>query len=456
MGRSVGRLRVVPAAIVKPRVAIGIALIAVYLVLPCVVQPATSQEPDAPPNLPADLRYLSGKHLELITDLPPREDVDDLPAVFDAAVVLWAKYFELPDPQFQSFRPRAFLMKDPQRFRRAGFLPSDLPPFPTGFYRDGRIWLYEQPVAYYRRHLLLHEGVHAFCEELLGGSGSPWYSEGIAEYLALHRWLDNRLQVGINPVAPDEVPFWGRIKLLRQAATSGKPLRLPEVMQFGADAHRQLEPYAWSWAAVFFFENHPAYREPFALCRQHLADRSPAFSQQLVSRYGSNWSHVQLEWYVFIHELEFGYDLSRASLQFEPPRSENAASFSVTLRADQGWLITGIHLEKEQPVQFSARGRYQLAQQPSIWWCEPQGITLHYYRGKPLGALLAAIVPDQDPTTMSRPVLVGKGLIWRPEHSGRLCLKINDSPALLADNAGQLQIVVHKRIESGSVPSSQP
>ncbi|GIW95689.1 MAG: hypothetical protein KatS3mg110_3730 [Pirellulaceae bacterium] len=392
----------------------------------------------------AAFRTLAGKHLELVTDLPPAAETDELPAVFDAAVPLWAAYFGLPREQWQSFRPRAFLIKDAKRFRQAGLMPDDLPPFPTGFQRNGRIWLYEQPAAYYQRHLLLHEGVHAFCEQLLGHSGPPWYAEGIAEFLALHRWVDGKLQIGINPLAPEEVPFWGRIKLIRQAQQSGQLLSLADVMRFGPDAHRQVEPYAWSWAAVFFFENHPDYRDTFGFSRQLLAQGAEDFSAQLRQRYGSNWEQVELNWFVFVRELEFGYDVARAALRFEPPRAQEEKTPVVTLRADQGWLVTSIPIEKGETVRLTAEGRYQLAERPAIWWCEPPGVTLHYYRGKPLGVLLAAIVPDDRPTTMTDPIQVGRRLEWAPGQTGRLCLKINDSPALLADNAGTIRVRVEK------------
>ena len=43
------------------------------------------------------------------------------------------------------------------------------------------LWLHDQPTAYYRRHLLLHEGTHVFMASFLGGCGPGWYMEGTAE-----------------------------------------------------------------------------------------------------------------------------------------------------------------------------------------------------------------------------------------------------------------------------------
>lgn len=390
----------------------------------------------------AGLRELRGKHISIVTDIAAADEVDELPAVFDAAVVEWAKYFGVAAERLEPFQPTAYLMSDKNVFRQAGLFPDDLPPFPTGYQQQGRIWLYQQPAAYYQRHLLLHEGVHAFTQQFFGGSGPPWYTEGIAEFLALHRWSNGHIEIGINPLASEEVPFWGRMKLIQQARDMGTSLTLPEVMRFGPDAHRRVEPYAWSWAAIFFFENHPDYRDAFRACRAELADSSPTFSERLIARLGDRWGQVQLNWSVFVHECDFGYDLARAALVFSPNRTGNFDEATVTVAADRGWHVTGIHVEQARPYQFVATGRYQLALQPKPWWCEPQGVTIHYYRGKPLGALLAAVVPDDDPTRMTAPALVGAQRTWQPPRTGVLCLKINDSPSLLRDNSGTLTVSI--------------
>lgn len=390
----------------------------------------------------AALRHLDGKHLRLITDLESRPDVDELPEVFDAAVLAWTRFWPVSEAQLARFRPTAYLMRDKQIFQRAGLFPEDLPPFPAGYQRQGHIWLYEQPVPYYQRHLLLHEGIHAFMQELLGGSGPPWFSEGMAEYLALHRWSEGRIEVAINPVAPEEVPFWGRIKLIRQAEASGKAMSLLEVVRLGPDAHRRVEAYAWSWAAVFFLDNHPQYRSTFREVWPYISGDGTRFTEELVHRFGDRWTQVQLEWNVFVGECEFGYDVARAAIQFLPPRPLQNEGTQVDVRADRGWIVTGIRLEAGHSYHFEAEGRYQLAQQPKPWWCEPQGITLHYYRGRPLGILMASIQPDAEPTRLTDPIPIGRSATWQPPQSGILCLKINDSPALLADNAGSLTLTI--------------
>ena len=52
---------------------------------------------------------------------------------------------------------------------------------------------------------------------VMGGCGPPWYMEGMAEYLATHRWHDGRLTLGYMPPNRDEVPQWGRIRIIQDA-----------------------------------------------------------------------------------------------------------------------------------------------------------------------------------------------------------------------------------------------
>ena len=112
------------------------------------------------------------------------------------------------------------------------------------------------------------------------------------------------------------------------------------------------------------------------------------------------------------------------------------------------WLQT---LKEEGPSlglgQYSAqiakraKGRYQVADQPPIWWCEPNGVSIRYYRGHPLGILLAAVrpeVPAAGRSPLITPTTIGLAATLTPKHSGTLFFRINDSCAELDDNAGTL------------------
>src|SRR5262249_14224219 len=146
----------------------------------------------------------------LYTDLPSSLAVDELPGVFDQAFLQWCAYFGIDEKDHADWRMTGYLIKDKVRFTAAGLLPDDLPPFLNGYCRGHEIWVYNQPSGnqtsdYYRRHLLLHEGTHGFMFTVLRGCGPPWYSEGMAELLATHRWADGRLQLNRFPSSPAEV-----------------------------------------------------------------------------------------------------------------------------------------------------------------------------------------------------------------------------------------------------------
>ncbi len=164
----------------------------------------------------AGIRKLEGTHLTLFTDLPSQPEVDELPRVYDAAIAPWCDYFHVAPNKVALWKMTGYIMDRKERFQATGLLPEDLPPFLNGYQRGPEMWIYEQPSAYYRRHMLLHEGTHAFMNTQLLGCGPPWYMEGMAELMGTHRWQDGQLQLAYFPRRRDEVPQWGRIKMIRR------------------------------------------------------------------------------------------------------------------------------------------------------------------------------------------------------------------------------------------------
>ena len=108
------------------------------------------------------IRKIAGRRLILFTDLPYDPLIEELPEVFDQAFPVWCKYFSIDPASHATWQMTGFLMKDGDRFRRTGLLPRHLPPFRNGFSVNYDLWLYEQETPYYRRDLLLHDGVSTF------------------------------------------------------------------------------------------------------------------------------------------------------------------------------------------------------------------------------------------------------------------------------------------------------
>ena len=392
----------------------------------------------------AGIRRIPGRHVTLYTDLPSSPRIDELPLVFDAAVPHWCAYFQVPEKNVATWKNVAYLVRDKDRFVRAGLWPSDLPPFLHGYQRGSELWLYEQPSDYYRRHLLLHEGTHAFMHAQLRGAGPPWYMEGVAELLATHRWRENDLTLGYFPQDKSEVPDWGRIKIIKDDFRTGEPKRLQEIMHYDSQAHLRVNAYGWCWAASAFFDGHPAYQQRFREMRKFAADPSPSFTERFARSLKDDEAHVNREWQLYVSQLDYGYDVAREAIETKPTKSFTRGEATTSLVADRGWQSAGIRLAAGKEYRLAAAGRFQLGAKPEIWWSEPGGITIEYYRGRPLGLVLAAIVDESDDNESLNgflsPQAVGMGTTITTKHAGTLYLRVNDDPAKLADNQGEVTV----------------
>jgi len=391
------------------------------------------------------IRRLEGSRLTLYTDLPSHPAIEELPQVFEQAFPQWCSYFQVDGQAYSKWRCTAVLIGETERIVKAGLLPLELPPFRFGFARGREIWFFNPPSDYYRRHLLLHEGTHAFMNSILGNCGPTWYMEGIAELLASHRWEGGKLQMLYFPRNPEELPLWGRIRMIQEDLKANKFLTLEQILELRPRDAESVELYGWCWAAATFFERHPRYHGSFRQLIHWVLQ--PDFNELFRKTLREWWNWAEEEWAVFVHSLEYNHDLSREVLDLTPGWPVPPVGAEVVIAADRGWQNTGLLLEAGKTYLLQAQGRYQLATEPVIWWSEPGGVSIRYYRGRPLGILLAAvwpgIVPGAPPGDAFRnPIPVGLGTRLTPKQTGTLFLRINDSPGELADNAGTLTVRV--------------
>lgn len=407
-------------------------------------RPAPLPEIDENRIAVAGIRKLEGKRLTLYTDLPSQPAVDELPHVFDLAVPQWRQYFGVDPARVGQWRMRGYVMARKEAFAGTGLLPADLPPFLHGFHRGSELWLYEQPSDYYRRHLLLHEGTHGFMKSFLGGAGPPWYLEGTAELLGTHRWKNGVLEMGYFPRSRDETPMWGRIKIVQDDFAAHRGLTLSNVFAMGPRAHLEREPYGWSWAAAAFFDGHPRTQAAFRALKDQVRLGEPGFSEKLRAGLGDEWLHALEEWQLFVSHLEYGYDVGREAVEFRPGAPLPAAGQTVALAADRGWQSSGLLVEEGKSYRLTASGRYTVAQAPQPWECEPNGVTIRYHRELPLGILLGTVRPEGfaegQVSAFLKPGPIGTGRTIRAPGTGVLYFRINDSPAELADNQGEITV----------------
>lgn len=391
----------------------------------------------------AGIRKLASKHLILFTDLMVAPETEELPAVFDAAIPQWSAYFGIDPKRTAEWKLVGYLIGDKARFQGAGLMPDDLPPFLNGYQRGSEFWMYERPSGYMHRYLLVHEGTHGFMYQFLGGAGPPWYTEGTAELFGTHDWKEGKLQTRVMPASKEASPYWGRIKLIREDYTADRGLHLVEVMKIDQHAFLKNEPYAWSWAACYFLDQHPKTQGPFRALKSRAADRTTDFSRSLYDSIKADWPAIQEDWQVFIAHLDYGYDFSQALIIRKPSEALPSVGATVKIPASAFWQSSGYRLEAGRKYRVTAKGRYEIANDPQPWPCEPGGVTLRYYRGQPLGKLLGAIT-DSDPvptvSPLVHPLPIGLAMDVTPTASGALYFGVNEFPADLADNRGELEI----------------
>ncbi|HEV3417089.1 MAG TPA: hypothetical protein VG056_09760 [Pirellulales bacterium] len=400
----------------------------------------------------AGIRKLTSKRLTLYTDLPSAAVVDELPEVFDQAFPQWCAYFGVDESKLTDWHHTAYLMQDKLRFEASGLLPPSLPPFLNGYTVRHESWVNNQTTNkgqivaisdYYRRHLLLHEGTHGFMISVLGGFGPPWYAEGMAELLGTHHWRDGRLQLDYFPTKPAEVPKLGRIELVESDVANHRGRTLAEVLAYDAHAHLKVEPYAWSWAATAFLDNHPRYRDRYHEVWRYAAERN--FNKRFAEKFADDGAQLAEEFQVFASDIAYGYDFSRTMIDFTPGKPLPTRHAHVIVAVDRGWQNSGMMLEAGKTYHLTAAGRYQVAKEPRVWWSEPGGVSIRYFHGKPLGVLLAAVRPDHPAngdSPLASPIMVGLGATIRPEKSGTLYLRTNLSSGEFKSAAGSLAVEI--------------
>ena len=295
---------------------------------------------------------------------------------------------------------------------------------------------------------MLHEGVHSLAFAAFGGAGPVWYQEGTAELLATHRGLGGELQVNQIPMHRDDVPYWGRFKLMGQLREEGKIPPLEKVMQFQPDLQGDVATYGWSWAATMILHAYPEYRDAFFAAARNGRTVGPGFNRELVQSLQEEWPILAARWRVLCHDLDYGFDWSRERIDLsvrDPMWDGKPISMSVA--ADRGWQSIGFRIPKGVNIHLEPSGEVTLATTTRPWLSQPAGITFEFHRGRPLGQLLLCVLPNAielgAETISPLPIqsVTAETMIEVPEYSW-LLFRVNDGVDQLADNEGQYRVVV--------------
>lgn len=416
----------------------------------------------------AGISVLQGKHIALYTDLRVDASKDQFDPrqrwveLFDAAVPLWFEKFDVDRSSVKDYALTAIVMQDQQRFKQAGLIPDDLPEFPAGYSRGHEFWLYVQPDDYYTRHLILHEGTHAIMNWFKGSTGPPWYSEGMAELMAMHSWDEDKLELAAKISSVEDSKGWGRIGRIEKMVAAKSALSLDDVFNIPPSGFRDVKYYAWSWAACEFLSEHPLSARAFARLPDSVAESQIEFNRSFINAIAPHRDKLDRDWALFINELDYGYDVRAARLteattvESTKPTHSNSKTFQVS--ASQSWQTTGIKVRRGDRIGVLTAGEIVVGETTKPWVSQAGGITIDYYSGQPLGKLMACVVPEilsqQDiaavrafdsiaigsstSTAVSEPkahIVPSDGVLW---------LRINESPARLGDNSGHLEVSIFK------------
>lgn len=396
------------------------------------------------------IHRFESKRLKLYTDIDSRI-ARTLPSVIDQAYDAWEAYFGRlpPNRKGTAYQITGYVMADKKRFRRAGLLPADLPPFLNGRHRGAQFWINGQSSDYYRRHLLIHEGTHCFMTTGPYVVAPLWYMEGMAELFGTHRIdADGRITFRVMPRDPAKFLNFGRIEMIQQDIRKGWMLSLDALGHIDPDEFLKNYPYAWSWALCKLLDTHPRYRKRFRRLGHDPARRR--FQPEFVKLFADDLCDLNTEWELFAAGLVYGHDIERAAINFQPGRPIAASSepSRLMLKTDRGWQSSRVLIEKGRTYRITATGRFHLAEKPKPWISEPQGISFLYFAGRPLGMLLAAVRsrPQTDSRDAAESMLsvipIGRGKQFVAKQTGTLYFRINDFWADLQDNSGSLRIEI--------------
>jgi hypothetical protein len=404
----------------------------------------------------AGLRVLEGRHLVLATDRPVRagDGVHELPAVLDDAFEAWCRHFGMNSADHRDWKCFGCLVVDRERFRAAGLLPVRLPPFENGFCDRNQFWLIDQSNPAYRRHLLLHEGVHAFTLTLRRLATPVWYNEGIAEFLATHKLEPagkfGELSFVATPIPdrPEDVEQLGRIEKIRELRSDGSMPSLEDVLAAPVGVHKSVADYAASWAAVAMLSFHPAYAQGFLEVQR--GPLGPDFNTRLASIPGWDAERASRDFDAFTADIDYGYDFSRMAIDWSPGKPLTA-SRAVAVDAARGWQNSGLALDRGRRYAFKATGRVGLGvvedtvnKKFITLEGEADGITFEWYRGRPTGKLVLGQWVEKPDEGRPRFEILGEGAggEFVAVVDGPLFMRLNGPPTRLKQRDGTISVTV--------------
>lgn len=346
------------------------------------------------------------------------------------------------------------------RFKEAGVLPPDEFTIRHGRHFGYQFWINNQTADYYRRHLLLHEFVHCFmsCEYGMNNIPPLWYTEGIAEYFATHRLHTDvsDSEFAILPATREGFEGWHRIAEVhrhfnQEPSTTGELadiISLRTVMHPPDNTFLEDSQYANAWALVWLINHHPELQPVFAAlasCRtqDQFHDAIAKVPEQTLQQMNQIWPlYLDGLAEAEVSTVRFPSLTAMKSQQSHGAKTlplEVTLPLELTLDAGRQWVSTGFALTAGQQVIIECAGRFVVNETTKPWISEPDGITIDYVSGRPLGEVIGVIV-STDGTKTTRHIPIGSSKTLLSPIHGILWLQINDQWSDRADNDGKVTV----------------
>ena len=359
------------------------------------------------------IRRVASGRIAFYTDLPSSAEIDQIPEALDAAVPLLCEIFHADPKPFENWKVEAFLMRDVDAFIEIRALEG-APRFLYGYSDRDRIFAKEQGTGYYNRFLLMHELVHTFMHEYFGDLNPRWYSEGVAEYLALHQWSPKKgLELAQFPVSEAAYPGFGRLRQIRQILATGRAPSILDIMSFAPRDYEQVSSYAWSWAFVAFLSRSPKYRDVAEVLPYWMVANDP--NALFIDAIGDRWGELEYDWADFLEQLDYEYDFDATSIGSEPllasapTEAELRKGVVVSVDPTRGWLDSGVRTTEGARYKLTIAGRFKfyLESAKKTFDFEGTGATIEYVAGRPAGRVRAVVAPDPTGETFADVYKIG-------------------------------------------------
>ena len=195
--------------------------------------------------------------------------------------------------------------------------------------------------------------------------------------------------------------------------------------------------YAKWWAISWMLQANPNYR-PLIDILKPLRRREEFMAAENTIR--SQLGHrLETDWLLFAETAELGFDVARS---FPVHRNESAAAslpHTTKLLADRDWQDTGIRLQAGESVLVKCDGSFSLDEPADQWISEPQGISVDYVRGFPLGQVVAVLVAA-DGQTLTHRFSIGRETTIQATGDVEVWMQVNDSCASRDNNSGSVNV----------------